>query len=51
MEMFIILSMPPINKLYVLIFYVAIGDNFKELILMEAVYEEYYYKRAHSKTY
>ena len=46
--MFIILSMPPI-KVYVVIG-VSNGDNFKTFnIIMEAVYEEYYYKRAYSK--
>ncbi len=46
--MFIILSMPPI-KVYVVIG-VSNGDNFKTVnIIMEAVYEEYYYKRAYSK--
>jgi hypothetical protein len=45
--MFIILSMPPI-KVYVVS--VSNGDNFKTVnIIMEAVYEEYYYKRAYSK--
>jgi hypothetical protein len=41
----------PDKKCYVaFVINVSIGDNYETLILMEAVYEEYYYKGAYSKT-